>query len=233
MNTVTCPVCGNVSPANAMNCKQCGINLQFALQNPVEVGRIKGNVVTIHNRDEKIEKTLRDLLLRHHPGEELRGYMLGIERPNIWLEALLLGAIVGAVATRSYYVGLTDKRIVLIPLNWWTSRPTDNFSEILLGRITKMEYKRGWLAGNLKIHYGENIKRRLVFNWRQRRNAKNFIDNFELLPKPMLTEEEMAAASAAEVAHRQEINGRIAVTAVVLVLLLFIIFALTFGGRPY
>jgi hypothetical protein len=48
MSTITCPVCGNVSPANAMNCKQCGINLQFALQNPVEVERIKGNVVTIY-----------------------------------------------------------------------------------------------------------------------------------------------------------------------------------------
>lgn len=208
-------------------------SFSFAVQNRAEVESIKGEIVMTDNRDGKIEKTLRGHLLRHYPGEELQAYMLGAERPSLWLEALLLGAIVGAVATRSYYVGLTDKRIVLIHLNWWTTRPTDNFSEILLGRITRMEYKRGWLTGNLKIHYGENIKRRFVFNWRQRRNAKNFIDNFELLPKPMLTEEELAAASAAEVAHRQEINGRIAVAFVVLALLIFILFALTLGGRPY
>ena len=41
MENITCPRCGTVNPANAVNCKQCRINLKFALQNPSEVERLK------------------------------------------------------------------------------------------------------------------------------------------------------------------------------------------------
>jgi ribosomal protein L40E len=33
-STITCPKCGMVNPANAMNCKRCRINLIFALDHP-------------------------------------------------------------------------------------------------------------------------------------------------------------------------------------------------------
>jgi hypothetical protein len=183
--------------------------------------------------DQKIEKALREYLLRRHPEEELQGYMLGAERPSFWLEALLLGPIASAIATRSYYIGLTARRIVLIPLSWLTSKPTDVASEILLGQIAKMEQKMRWFTGNLKIHYGENVRRRFVFNWLQQRNVKNFVDTFELLPKPMLTEEEKVAAAAAEAAYKEEANSRMTLAVVVLVVVVIIALCLAFGGSRY
>jgi hypothetical protein len=40
-NTIICPMCGAENLAGAMNCKQCRINLQFALENPQEIERLK------------------------------------------------------------------------------------------------------------------------------------------------------------------------------------------------
>jgi len=41
INTIICPRCGTENLASTMNCRQCRINLQFALENPQEVERIK------------------------------------------------------------------------------------------------------------------------------------------------------------------------------------------------
>lgn len=41
METITCPRCGTENPAGAMNCKTCHINLQFALEHPEEIERLK------------------------------------------------------------------------------------------------------------------------------------------------------------------------------------------------
>src|SRR3990170_2758767 len=41
MSTITCPRCGTENPANAMNCKQCRINLKFALENPGAIEHYK------------------------------------------------------------------------------------------------------------------------------------------------------------------------------------------------
>ncbi len=38
---ITCPICGTENPASATNCRQCHINLKFALENSQEVERIK------------------------------------------------------------------------------------------------------------------------------------------------------------------------------------------------
>ena len=40
-NTIICPMCGAENLASAMNCRQCRINLQFALENPQEIERLK------------------------------------------------------------------------------------------------------------------------------------------------------------------------------------------------
>lgn len=37
MTTVTCPKCGTENPANAMNCKNCKINLKYALEHLEEM----------------------------------------------------------------------------------------------------------------------------------------------------------------------------------------------------
>jgi hypothetical protein len=41
MDTIICPKCGMENSSIAMNCKNCGINLQFALEHPEEIERIK------------------------------------------------------------------------------------------------------------------------------------------------------------------------------------------------
>jgi len=40
-SSITCPKCGTENPATAMNCRQCRINLQFALEHPEEIERLK------------------------------------------------------------------------------------------------------------------------------------------------------------------------------------------------
>jgi len=40
-NAIICPMCGAENLASAMNCRQCRINLQFALENPQEIERLK------------------------------------------------------------------------------------------------------------------------------------------------------------------------------------------------
>jgi hypothetical protein len=37
MDTIVCPKCGTENPANAMNCRYCGINLQFAIEHPDQI----------------------------------------------------------------------------------------------------------------------------------------------------------------------------------------------------
>ena len=41
MNTIICPKCGTENSADALNCKQCRINLKFALEHPEEIEHIK------------------------------------------------------------------------------------------------------------------------------------------------------------------------------------------------
>jgi 4-amino-4-deoxy-L-arabinose transferase-like glycosyltransferase len=41
MDTIICPKCSMENPAIAVNCKNCGINLQFALEHPEEIEKNK------------------------------------------------------------------------------------------------------------------------------------------------------------------------------------------------
>jgi hypothetical protein len=41
MDIIICPKCGNETPANAMNCKHCRINLRFAVEHPEQFASTK------------------------------------------------------------------------------------------------------------------------------------------------------------------------------------------------
>ena len=78
-------------------------------------------------------------------------------------------------------------------------------------------------------HYGEDVKRRFAFNWRQRQNAKNFVDTFGLLPRPTLTDEEARTAAKAEFAYKEEAKQRVWQAFAVFGLLIFLIILCNFG----
>lgn len=161
------------------------------------------------NINEKMRKALEAYLSRAHPDESLREFVNGSERLNVWLEIFLLGPIAGAVGMRNYYLGLTDRRVLFLALDWWSNKPTDDVSEVLLGRISEIKYKSGILTGKLNLGYGDDVKRRLTIHRRQFENARKFVDTFSILPKPLLTDEEIRGASIAEAAYKQEVKDRI------------------------
>lgn len=45
MATIICPKCGTENPANAMNCKNCRINLNLALEHPDMLESVKQDTV--------------------------------------------------------------------------------------------------------------------------------------------------------------------------------------------
>ncbi|MEM3514990.1 MAG: hypothetical protein QXQ64_08460 [Candidatus Bathyarchaeia archaeon] len=56
MATVICPKCGTKNPANAMNCKNCRINLKFALEHPDMFEPVKQDTVQEIEEMEEIEE---------------------------------------------------------------------------------------------------------------------------------------------------------------------------------
>ncbi len=59
MDLVVCPKCGTENPANAMNCKNCRINLRFALEHPDEIERTKREEES-KNPSVKLVRILKD-----------------------------------------------------------------------------------------------------------------------------------------------------------------------------
>jgi hypothetical protein len=84
MNTITCPRCGARVRADAMNCDACRINLRFALENPVEIERLKQ------------EDTKRERLARRAPGQGVVGIAVPNGESLVRQGLLLLGSFVFA-----------------------------------------------------------------------------------------------------------------------------------------
>ena len=49
MDTIVCPKCGAENLANTMNCKNCSINLQFAVEHPDQIDSAKYEVIQQEN----------------------------------------------------------------------------------------------------------------------------------------------------------------------------------------
>ncbi len=67
--------------------------------------------------EEKVTAALREHL---QPGEELRQWAVGVRQPSIWIIvpllalAVLPGVIAVQVLTKSYILGLTDRRLIVL-----------------------------------------------------------------------------------------------------------------------
>jgi hypothetical protein len=84
MNTIRCPRCGARNPVDAMNCDACRINLRFALENPMEIERLKQH------------DTKREHLARHAPGQGVVGIAVPKDQSLMRQGLLLLGSFVFA-----------------------------------------------------------------------------------------------------------------------------------------
>ena len=56
MTTIICPKCGKENPDSAMNCTQCRINLQFALDHPEGIIRPEVVEMAEGNNEEQAKK---------------------------------------------------------------------------------------------------------------------------------------------------------------------------------
>ena len=148
--------------------------------------------------DNKIRDALQSAISLLYPRETLLGFLNGSERLKLWVELLFLGPIAGAAGTRNYYVGLTERRVLLQPLNWWTNKPDGSLSQIPLGRISALNFKAGLLMGKLNIQYGAGVERKIMVPRMQFQNARDFVQTYSSLPKPSLTDEEIEDAIMTE-----------------------------------
>jgi hypothetical protein len=66
MDTVFCPKCGTENPANAMNCKHCRINLQFATEHPdqIESAKLEATLREADSTQRAVTQRAADILAR-------------------------------------------------------------------------------------------------------------------------------------------------------------------------
>lgn len=104
-------------------------------------------------RENKMERQIRETLETHlKSGETLQHFTWGSTK-SASATYFLFGVIGAALAKRGqtgYFVGLTDRRLLLVEEKGKT--PTGSVQSIPLADIKGMQYKRGLYSGGLNIH---------------------------------------------------------------------------------
>jgi hypothetical protein len=143
--------------------------------------------------------------MEHHPDEQAIAYLQGMEMANSLALGALFGPLAGAASMRSYYIGLTDRRLLFMTLGFWTGKPTGEAFETLLERVQRLEYKKKLITGMLTIYSGEkNTKLTLTIPYPQRNNAERFASAFADLPQTALTDEEFIVDRQFEAQQKQQ-----------------------------
>jgi hypothetical protein len=178
----------------------------------------------------KVRKSVREYLAVHHPTEELRAAFMGMEGVSMLAELALLGPIASAAGRQNYHVGLTDKRIVFIPLSFWNGKPSGRVTETHLARVKKIEYKKGMMSSRLNIYYGQDLKRSMMLSLPFKKSGEEFESAFSLTSPPTITEKEMALAEQHESLYDQDKRDRVnnAILAFVLVIIFLVVINLIF-----
>jgi len=104
---------------------------------------------------------------RLEPGEEIEVLLFGMTRPSLWLDFLISPLL--AVFQRSWYVVLTDRRVLVVPLDRWSGRPTGVEWDEPRAGVRVDRYKRGVLMGKLflrRVADGGVLKLQFVFRFR-------------------------------------------------------------------
>ena len=118
-------------------------------------------------RESKIEIEVRDAIARHLlPNETLREFSWGMTEGSISAASFWFGALGAALTGRNepgYFVGLTDRRLILLEVKGNT--PTGEVLGISIGDIKGLQYRSSGTTGNLTVHLSHD-KLQLVFDKR-------------------------------------------------------------------
>lgn len=114
-------------------------------------------------RESKTEVAVRESITNHlAANERLREFTWGKTENSISAAYLLFGALAGQNQL-GYFVGLTDKRLILIEVKGKT--PTGEVYNIAMSDIKGLQYHRGSTNGKLNVHLSADILQ-LIFDKR-------------------------------------------------------------------
>ncbi len=104
-------------------------------------------------RESKREQQAREIITAHlEPGETLNHFTWGGTNSTsaAWMLFGVIGALIARSGQKSYFVGLTDRRIMLLSAKGL--KPTGEIHSIPLSDIKGLKYSRGLYSGALNIH---------------------------------------------------------------------------------
>lgn len=131
-------------------------------------------------RESKVEIEVRESIARHlAPGETLHEFTRGTTEGSISAAYFLFGALGAALTGRNepgYFIGLTDKRLILIEVKGKT--PTGEVHSISTSDIKGLQYRSSGTTGNLNVHLSADTLK-LVFDkrpwWPRAKNMATFL----------------------------------------------------------
>lgn len=93
------------------------------------------------------------------PGEQLKYYAYGVKQPNIFLIILLIaiailpGIIAVALLTKHYFIGLTDRRFIVLEIKSMGNHAVKQVTEYALGNLSASQVKAstGAIFTHIKI----------------------------------------------------------------------------------
>jgi len=105
-------------------------------------------------RESKAEISIRESITGHlTPNETLREYSWGTTERSFSAAYFLFGALGAALSSqnqRGFFVGLTDKRLILVEVTGKT--PTGEVHNISTRDIKGLQYRSSGTAGKLNVH---------------------------------------------------------------------------------
>ena len=131
-------------------------------------------------RESKAEIKVRESITNQlTPNEKLREFTWGKTEGSISAAYFLFGALGAALAGQNqpgFFIGLTDKRLILMEVKGKT--PTGEVHNISISDIKGLQYHRGVTAGNLSVHLSADILQ-LIFDakpwWPRAKNMAKFM----------------------------------------------------------
>ena len=134
-------------------------------------------------RESKKEIEIREEVTRNlAPGETLRDFSWATKEGTMSAAYFFFGILGTALAGQNklgYFIGLTDKRFILVEVNGQT--PTGEVHSISISDIKGLKYRSSGSTGNLQVHLSADVLQ-LIFDkrpWWGR--AKNMA---KLMPLP-------------------------------------------------